>query len=68
MVFKYVNATEPLRGDSLLFTTKFPETSGTHLIDHTRMKDQVDCKKLTSSLTAFLKYCKEIANLLFLLI
>ena len=24
---------EPLRGGSLLFTTKFPETPGTHFID-----------------------------------
>ena len=68
MVFKYLKATEPLRGDSLLFTIKIPETPGTRLIDHARMKDRVSCKKLTSSLTAFLKYCKEIANLLFLLI
>ena len=29
---------EPLRGDSLLFTTKFPEISGTHFIDLRRMK------------------------------
>ena len=30
---------EPLRGDSLLFTTKFPEIPGTHFIDLGRMKD-----------------------------
>ena len=29
---------EPLRGGSLLFTTKFPEVPGTHFIDHGRMK------------------------------
>ena len=28
----------PLRGDSLLFTTKFPEIPGTHFIDLGRMK------------------------------
>ena len=30
---------EPLRGGSLLFTTKFPEIPGTHFIDLGRMKD-----------------------------
>ena len=30
---------EPLQGDSLLFTTKFPEIPGTHFIDVGRMKD-----------------------------
>ena len=29
---------EPLRGGSLLFTTKFPEISGTHFTDLGRMK------------------------------
>ena len=29
---------EPVRGGSLLFTTKFPEVSGTHFIDLGRMK------------------------------
>ena len=29
---------EPLQGGSLLFTTKFPEISGTHIIDLGRMK------------------------------
>ena len=29
---------EPLRGDSLLFTTKSPEIPGTHFIDLGRMK------------------------------
>ena len=28
---------EPLQGGSLLFTTKFPEISGTHFIDLGRM-------------------------------
>ena len=30
---------EPLQGGSLLFTTKFPETPGTHFIDLRRIKD-----------------------------
>ena len=30
---------EPLRGGSLLFTTKFPEIPGTHFIDLRRMND-----------------------------
>ena len=29
---------QPLRGGSLLFTTKFPEVPGTHFIDLGRMK------------------------------
>ena len=29
---------EPLRGGSLLFTTKFPENPATHFIDLGRMK------------------------------
>ena len=33
-----LKATEPLQGDSLLFTTKSPGVSGTHLIDLGRMK------------------------------
>ena len=33
---------EPIRGDSLLFTTKFPEIHGTHFIDLRRMKARVD--------------------------
>ena len=33
---------EPLRGDSLPFTTKFPQTPGTHFIGLGRMKDWVD--------------------------
>ena len=39
MGFNCLKATEPLRGGSLLFTTKFPEIPGTHLIDLRRMKD-----------------------------
>ena len=38
MRFNYLKDTEPLRGDSLLFTTKFPEITGTHLVDFGRMK------------------------------
>ena len=37
MGFNCLKATEPLRGGSLLFTTKFPEIPGTHLIDLGRM-------------------------------
>ena len=33
---------EPLWGGRLLFTTKFPEIPGTHIIDHGRMKGWVD--------------------------
>ena len=33
---------KPLRGGSLLFTSKFPEIAGTRLIDIERMKDWVD--------------------------
>ena len=29
---------EPLRGDGLLFTTKFPEIPGTHFVDLGKMK------------------------------
>ena len=32
-----VSRLEPLRGGSLLFTTKFPEIPGTHFIDLGRM-------------------------------
>ena len=38
ILFNYLNATEPLRGGSLPFTTKFPEIPGTHLIDPKKMK------------------------------
>ena len=40
--FNCLKATEPLQGDSLLFTTKFPEIPGTHLIDLGRIKGWVD--------------------------
>ena len=33
---------EPLRGGSLLFTTKFPQIPGTHFIDLGRMEGWVD--------------------------
>ena len=33
---------EPLRGGSLLFTTKFPEIPGTHFIDLRKLKGWVD--------------------------
>ena len=33
---------EPLPGGNLLFTTKFPESSGIHFIDLGRMKSRVD--------------------------
>ena len=36
--FNCLKAAEPLGGDSLLFTTKFPEIPGTYLIDLGRMK------------------------------
>ena len=42
MGFNCLKATQPLQGGSLLFTTKFPEIPGTHLIDLGRMKDLVD--------------------------
>ena len=38
MGFNCLKATEPLRGGSLLFTTKFLEIPGTHLINLRRMK------------------------------
>ena len=34
-----VSRLEPLRGGSLLFSTKFPGIPGTHFIDLGRMKD-----------------------------
>ena len=37
-----LKATEPLRGGSLLFTTMFPGSPGTHLIHLKRMKGCVD--------------------------
>ena len=36
--FQLPQPTEPLRGYSLLFTIKFPEIPGTHLIDLGRME------------------------------
>ena len=43
---------EPLRGDSLLFTTKFLEIPGTHFIDLVRLKGWVDlgCELRTAGL------------------
>ena len=38
MGFNCLKATEPLRGDSLLFTTWHPELPGTHLVNLGRMK------------------------------
>ena len=38
MGFNCLKATEPLRGDGLLFTTKFQEIPGTHYIELGRMK------------------------------
>ena len=42
MGFNCLKATEPLQGGSLLFTTKFPEISGTHLIDLKKTRGWVD--------------------------
>ena len=38
MGFNCLEATEPLRRDSLFFTTQFPGIPGTHLINLKRMK------------------------------
>ena len=38
MEFNCLKATEPLQGDSLLFTAQFPIFPSTHLIDFGRMK------------------------------
>ena len=38
MGFNCLKAADPLRRSSLLFTTKFPDIPGTHLIDLVRMK------------------------------
>ena len=40
MWFNCLKVTEPLRGDSLLFTTQSPGFPSTHLIDLRRMKDE----------------------------
>ena len=37
---------EPLRGGSLLFSTKFPEIHGSHFIDLGRMKSFVDLEAI----------------------
>ena len=42
MGFNPLRDAEPLRGDSLFFTTKFLEIAGTHLINLRRMKGLVD--------------------------
>ena len=42
MEFNCYKASEPLWGDSLLLTTKFPEIPGNHLIDLGRMKGWVN--------------------------
>ena len=42
MKFDCLKVTEQLRRGSLLFTTKFPESPGTHLIDLGRMKGWFD--------------------------
>ena len=36
-----MDGVEQLRGNSLLFTTKFPEIPGTHFIDLRRMKGHI---------------------------
>ena len=43
MGFTCLKAAEPLRGDSLFFTTQFPGLTGTHLIDLGRIKGWVKC-------------------------
>ena len=45
MGFNCLKATEPPCGGSLLFTTKFPEITGTHLINLGMMKDWVDLEE-----------------------
>ena len=42
MGFNCPKATEPLQGDSVLFTAKFPEIPGTHFINLRRMKGRVN--------------------------
>ena len=42
MGFNRLKATKPLRRDSLLFTTQFPEIPGTHFIDLGKIKSLVD--------------------------
>ena len=45
-----VSRLEPLRGGSLLFTTKSPEIPGTHFIDLRRMKGALTTRQ-SSALT-----------------
>ena len=45
---------EPLLGDNLLFTTKSPEVSGTHLMELWRMKDWIKLGTTQWSWTQFL--------------
>ena len=49
--FNCLKTTEPLRGGSLPFTTKFPEIPNTHFINLGRMKGWVDLRA-TQALTA----------------
>ena len=42
MGFNYLKTAEPLRGDSLLFTTKFPGIPDTQLIDLGKIRDWVN--------------------------
>ena len=50
---------EPLRGGSLLFSTKFLEIPDTHFIDLGRMKGYKQTKKKQRRFT---KYCPKINN------
>ena len=40
MEFNCLKAGEPLQGNSLLFTTNFPEITGTHLTNNQTQKDE----------------------------
>ena len=51
---------ESLRGDSLLFTTKFPEIPGTNFTNHGRMKGWINLRATNQTCTETHK----IANLL----
>ena len=44
--FICLTSTEPLKGDSLLFNSKFPDIPGIHLIDLQWMKDQVNLRAI----------------------
>ena len=48
MGFNCLKATEPQRGRSLLFTTKFPEIPGTRLIASEGWKTELSSKSLSS--------------------